>query len=337
MVDSCTILVNDVSGGSHNIIRVRQTLGGASDCLAATLYQRASEFAHLRNPLLPTLSASALPNADLEAPNPLCQSVLGTIIGMSRDGMKSREENIRLYNEGVLQDLLKISEVGGKGLGGKKAMKKLRKEEKDEKRMEKTVKRLEMRKEEREIKESKKEAKKLREAGGGIVVPATSARGVRDEVARQLFASNSSSKLDQDEGEEESRYSIVNSPNSKRTASNSAASTSKLAQEVLYVGSDDSSNEDEDDMSGDDGDVIIGGTGGDRLSGPKKVVASNSEDSSDEDEVSRQLMKFQEGNSAVAQTSAAKQQRKERSEAKTRFWNDKSGKETWDTIQLDSD
>ncbi|ORY67933.1 hypothetical protein BCR35DRAFT_294786 [Leucosporidium creatinivorum] len=289
---------NDVSGGSHNIIRVRQTLSGAYDVLAATLSHRVSHFEALHNSSTLPLNGSVLPNADIDAPTPLCQSILGAIIGMSRSGIRAREENVRLYDEGVLQALLEQSGAGGE-IGGtsKKALKKLRKEEREKKKRDKTVARLEMRQEEREAKQERKERKKKELEAGlapkagaststsaaastagddedpGFIIDVVGETPAGDPVARKLFPDASAAHDLADE--EESRYAIASPAPStsasaaykSRNAISDAVAKAKALEPIFVHGSDSDYSSDEGDH--DDEDVWIGGGTGDLLNGPK--------------------------------------------------------------------
>lgn len=193
--------MNDVSGGSHNILRVRQTLAGAFDVLSATLLHRVS---HFSSATLRPLSSDSLPNSDFtSSSNPREQSVLGSIIGMSKLGIKSRLANVALFDEGILQSLLVDKE---KTSGSKKAVKKLWKAEKESKKSMRTLARLEMRMKEREEKSARKVAKKA-----GIAVPGL-------EETRE------------EEPEDDSRYSA-------------APSRKSAPAPVVYVGSDSSEDE----------------------------------------------------------------------------------------------
>ncbi|GAA6043310.1 hypothetical protein JCM8097_001178 [Rhodosporidiobolus ruineniae] len=164
---------NDVSGGSHAIIRVRQTLAGGFDTLTATLLHRHSLLAAARSGAA-ALSAKALPNADdLEDSTGRRrrreeQSLLGSIIGMTSAGVEAREANVRLWEDGVLQTLLRRTDpnrgasggAGAEGAGSKKALKRARKEEREREKRERTVAKLERRMEEKEARRERKERKR---------------------------------------------------------------------------------------------------------------------------------------------------------------------------------
>ncbi|GAA5973474.1 hypothetical protein JCM11641_006482 [Rhodosporidiobolus odoratus] len=200
---------NDVSGGSHAIIRVRQTLAGGFDTLTATLLYRqsllstpsssassrsfrpASSFSS-SSAAAPSLSSTSLPNADSSAPSATQQSILGSIIGMTRAGVEARDANTRLHSDGVLQRLLKRSAAAGDGStgggseGGKKEQKRIRKEEKERKKKERTVARLERRMEEKEERRERKERKKRERILGkdGLAVAERKGEGEEGEVVK---------------------------------------------------------------------------------------------------------------------------------------------------------
>lgn len=219
---------------------------------------------------------------------------------MSRSGIRSREENVRLYDEGVLQSLLEQSGAGGE-IGGtsKKALKKLRKEEREKKKRYKTVARLEMRQEEREAKQERRERKKrdleaslAPKVGGtststsaaastagedddpGFIIDVVGETPSGDPVARKLFP-DASSADDDFADEEESRYAIASPAPStsasaaykSRNAISDAVAKAKALEPIFVHGSDSDYSSDEGDH--DDEDVWIGGATGDLLSGPK--------------------------------------------------------------------
>ncbi|KAK4700916.1 non-canonical poly(A) RNA polymerase PAPD5/7, partial [Phenoliferia sp. Uapishka_3] len=242
---------NDVSGGSHNIVRVRQTLAGAFDVLTATLLHRVSHFEASRNPNIEPLSGSSLPNADVDAPSPLCQSILGSVIGMARASIQSRERNIDLYNDGILQALIARSDQSLGAGTSKKALQRARKEAKEADQRDRTIARLGMRQDEREKKQARKELKK-RELEESLAPMADAPKPKVDKepsVARKLF-----------QEAEDSRYSIA----SGSTSIKGAAAKAKNAVFVHDSEEDDSSD------SHDDGDVEMGGGHGDTLVGSSK-------------------------------------------------------------------
>lgn len=316
---------NDVSGGSHNIVRVRQTLAGAFEVLSATLLQRVSVYA-----LIGTDKSSAralsllnLPSADPDARDPLCQSVLGSVIGMSRAGIRSRRDNVDLHSDGILQDLIERGPTKPLAGNQKRALQKLRKEEKEKGKQEKTIARLEQRALERTAKgnrkerrrleqlekstisaakrEAKKTAKKTKEgiqaqdnfvslgSGGGADAEIEDASDIEEgeieqrPLARTLFGNNKSTSTSTTN---DSRYSISASP------APNGKGRQKVVEEI-YIGSDSSDDEDDDEN---DDDVILGGNiGGDSLMSKSSMTMSNgqsltitssnsSEDSSSEEE-----------------------------------------------------
>ncbi|KAM0790556.1 hypothetical protein ACM66B_004425 [Microbotryomycetes sp. NB124-2] len=192
---------NDVSGGSHNILRVRQTLGGGFDCLAATLSHRVSHFQARQDRSVVPLSDECLPNAD-KARHPLSQSILGSIIGMSSAGLESRSANKELHDSGILQDLL--DKVQQKSLGGKsqvmsgKALKRAamsdqqrnKQDEKKERKKARTLARLERKKAKKEQRLKDKQA----------------ARGSRQN-SRDKGVNDSESDEDDKESDDEARVS----------------------------------------------------------------------------------------------------------------------------------
>ncbi|KAI5481873.1 DNA polymerase sigma subunit [Pseudohyphozyma bogoriensis] len=322
---------NDVSGGSHNILRVRQTLAGAFDLITATLYHRVSHFAARRNPSIIPLTSDALPNADPDAPSPLSQSILGSVIGMSRAAVTSREENVALHREGILQGLIEKSTIKA---GSKKALKRARKEEQDKAKRDRTIARLEMKKDEREQKDDKAAKKKAKRAkqkleklkAAGVALDDEEREGSPEvtSVARKLFQQD----------DEESRYSIGSQ------AQGGKAKASKSSTDVIFVhGSDSESGED--GGSGDDDDVVLGGNShGDRLTGgtsikgkakaapapsPKKKAQPTSSESSEDsgEEVVKQLML----KGAARVKAAIKDERQAKQEKRNAFWSAKGPKD----------
>ncbi|GAA5961950.1 hypothetical protein JCM8115_001624 [Rhodotorula mucilaginosa] len=190
---------NDVSGGSHAILRVRQTFAGGFDTLTSWLIVRESILASAANPSLVPLSAHALPNADSDPPNRESQSLLGGIIGLGKPDLDAREANARLYHDGVLQRLLKRTEEGAGGVEGglmsRKAQKRAYQETKERAKRERTIARLERRVEEKERKREKRAAKKASKSGSGsgsnspnVVVevqPLTKAGVIEDALAKE--------------------------------------------------------------------------------------------------------------------------------------------------------
>ncbi|GAA6061089.1 hypothetical protein JCM10212_006290 [Sporobolomyces blumeae] len=298
---------NDVSGGSHNIIRVRQTLAGGFDTLSATLLQRHSHLKSKRNSALVPLSSASLPNADSDPPSAGTRSLLGSIIGMPRADVEAREANVRLWRDGVLQNVLERTGDAVEGGGGsKKAMKRARKEERERQRREKTVAKLERRIEEKEKKalrkrERKKEGRTSRDEmdveRDEDVVPVVDPKAV--EEAKAAAASlkglagpdedsgytgrKTASRQDDDDGEEEeSRYSLGVPAISRKSRNPSPRPV------PVYTASssdDDDDAEDDDTRNGDedDGDVIVGGGGGDFVRFDSAQGSVVDEDEDDED------------------------------------------------------
>ncbi|GAA5832808.1 hypothetical protein JCM11251_005772 [Rhodosporidiobolus azoricus] len=190
---------NDVSGGSHAIIRVRQTFAGGFDTLTATLLHRHSLLSSRKTPSLLPLSAASLPNADSDPPSRTTQSLLGSIIGMTSAGVEARDANVMLWEDRVLQKLLRRtdpSKASGKKVEdptSKKALKKFRKEEKEREKRERTIARLERRQEEKELKRERKERKKRERIEGreaSTVVEVRPLVGETDVHAAQAAAAS---------------------------------------------------------------------------------------------------------------------------------------------------
>ncbi|KAK4052507.1 hypothetical protein OIV83_002309 [Microbotryomycetes sp. JL201] len=204
---------NDVSGGSHNILRVRQTLGGAFDCLAATLSHRVSHFQARKDRSVVPLSDEALPNAD-KARHPLSQSILGCIIGMSSAGIESRNANKELHDSGVLQDLLANDEI--KGSTSRSALKKLtmsdKVKDKKERKKARTLARLERKKRKREEKAQEKAEKQraMTTAGGKKKSSRQSSldKGARDEIDSEGEEVSEEDDDDDDDDDDELHASI---------------------------------------------------------------------------------------------------------------------------------
>ncbi|GAA5917840.1 hypothetical protein JCM8208_006382 [Rhodotorula glutinis] len=158
---------NDVSGGSHAIIRVRQTLSGGFDVLTASLCARQSLLASTSSSNLarvPVLSASALPNADSSTSlDPSQRSLLGSIVGLGAAERLSRRAHAQLHADGVLQRLLEREEGAFAPLSGK-ALKRARRDERAGERRDKTIARLERKVEEREKRTERKRERRKRKA-----------------------------------------------------------------------------------------------------------------------------------------------------------------------------
>lgn len=190
---------NDVSGGSHAILRVRQTFAGGFDTLTSWLIVRQSLLAAEDNPSLVPLSSAALPNADSDPPSAGSQSLLGGIIGLNKRDLESREANERLYDEGLLQDLLHKTE-GPDGVEvnmlGSKAQKRAYRKDRERAKREKTIARLERKVEDKEKRQEKKrarrQAKEAEEAAaaesgvkGVVVQPLARPGAIEDALAKE--------------------------------------------------------------------------------------------------------------------------------------------------------
>jgi hypothetical protein len=110
---------NDISVGSHNIIRVRQNLAGAHEVLTTSLY--------IRDALLvgrpPPYDSRLLPQASHDGErDERKHSLLGCIVSMDRQAVERREQLAGVLQSGVVEGgILKI-----KGSPGyRKAMRKL--------------------------------------------------------------------------------------------------------------------------------------------------------------------------------------------------------------------
>lgn len=230
---------------------------------------------------------------------------------MSRASIRARAENIRLYEDGVLQSLLgNTLEVGAAPTTSKKALKKARKEERERRKRDKTMARLEMRQGEREAKQERKERKKRelesrlapmsssmsREPSRDSADPPsfvidTVGAQAHDASAQKLHVGTPQATGD---AEEDSRYSI-GSPGA--TVVNAAAAykarstASSRAQTPLYVNSRNSDSDSSDDGH-DDGDVLLGGGSGDIIMGGKSAGDASSSEASDDqdDQVASQLV-----------------------------------------------
>ncbi|GAA5882466.1 hypothetical protein JCM3774_001129 [Rhodotorula dairenensis] len=198
---------NDVSGGSHAILRVRQTFAGGFDTLTSWLIVRESILAAEANPSLVPLTATALPNADSDPPDRASQSLLGGIIGLGKRDLDAREAHARLYADGVLQNLIRRTEGPDgveAGMMSRKAQKRAYQETKERQKRERTIARLERKVEEKERKREKRANKRLLRAtakagdasgtttpetgGGGVVVdvqPLTEASVIEDALAKE--------------------------------------------------------------------------------------------------------------------------------------------------------
>lgn len=181
---------NDVSGGSHAILRVRQTFAGGFDTLTSWLIVRESILAAEANPSLVPLTDAALPNADSDPPSRGSQSLLGGIIGLKKPDLDARDAHERLYNDGVLQKLIKRTEGANgveDGMMSRKAQKRAYQETKERAKRERTIARLERKVEEKEKKRAKREKKKeLKKGSAAAATTVGSESGVRALVVQPL-------------------------------------------------------------------------------------------------------------------------------------------------------
>ncbi|KAI8454294.1 hypothetical protein BY996DRAFT_7105089 [Phakopsora pachyrhizi] len=107
---------NDIAGGTHNILGVRSVFSGAFDLLSATLYYRhslqssrtvANHSSSTSRPLLSVPVPFGLDDVeDPESKDPISQSLLGEIMGVTKDLVDNRRKNLKLFYSGTLQRLL---------------------------------------------------------------------------------------------------------------------------------------------------------------------------------------------------------------------------------------
>ena len=272
---------NDVSGGSHNIIRVRQTFAGAFETLTATLFQRASVISSRRNPQAGApLSARSLPCADGGALDALRRSVLASVISMTRGDVARREANVALHEDGNVQDLL-LSPAPALLAAGQKPGKEARRAMKDAKRAkreEKTALRLAAKRDKREQRAQKREdrIKRATQANRQIAATLAGKTGgishnskepiVLDDDDLAALAGEGSPALG-DDNADESRYSVKSAPAKAKAKKGKKAAAAAVG--VIEVSSDDhhkldgngaieipsdsSSDDDDDDDDDDDG------------------------------------------------------------------------------------
>ncbi|EGG09918.1 uncharacterized protein MELLADRAFT_115680 [Melampsora larici-populina 98AG31] len=148
---------NDISGGSHNILGVRSVFSGAFDLLCATLYHRhslqmsradavSSRRLQTSRPLLavPKPNQANEEEAD-DIQDPMEQSLLGEIMGVTKELVQNRKKNYKLYYSGTIQRLLgrspppspnELSPTNNPGIS-KTEKRKMRKERKKGKQKEK--------------------------------------------------------------------------------------------------------------------------------------------------------------------------------------------------------
>lgn len=118
---------NDISSGSYNVLGVRAAFGGAFDLITATMYHRQSLLLSRATggsvrPLLsvpiPTSSGgsgASTPNhrrftEDGEIEDPLRQSLLGDIMGVTEDILEARERNLTLFAAGTVHKSLGLEQ-----------------------------------------------------------------------------------------------------------------------------------------------------------------------------------------------------------------------------------
>lgn len=142
---------------------MRQTFGGAFESLTATLAHRSSCFAAAAtNNQTSPLNGAYLPNADSRSDaDPLSQSILGAVVGMSAAGLQAREENVSLYEAGILQRMIGNS-APLEAAGGKRQKQRERKEAVEKEKQAKTAAKLERKRVEKEEKQQRKEEKRRR-------------------------------------------------------------------------------------------------------------------------------------------------------------------------------
>ncbi|MBW0470909.1 hypothetical protein O181_010624 [Austropuccinia psidii MF-1] len=104
---------NDISGGSHNILGVRSVFSGAFDLLTATLYHRhslqasrANAFNESFRPLLSVPTPNQTHDAQQVTKDPMAESLLGEIMGVTKELVETRKKNRSFFYSGTLQRLL---------------------------------------------------------------------------------------------------------------------------------------------------------------------------------------------------------------------------------------
>lgn len=122
---------NDISAGSFNILSVRAAFGGAYDLLTATLYHRQSLLLSraTNGAIRPHLSVPVPANSlndvasdggaasgrktrfteEGEIEDPLRQSLLGDIMGVTQDILAARQANLQLFASGKVQQSLETA------------------------------------------------------------------------------------------------------------------------------------------------------------------------------------------------------------------------------------
>lgn len=118
---------NDIASGSHNILSVRSVFSGAFDLLSATLYHRhsiqysrdeaESDDCHIR-PLLSVpvpkqqqqqqQEGKSAQDQSENPKDPMAESLLGEIMGVTKELVENRKKNLKLFYSGTLQRLLKL-------------------------------------------------------------------------------------------------------------------------------------------------------------------------------------------------------------------------------------
>lgn len=126
---------NDIAGGSHNILSVRSVFAGAFDLLSATLYHRHSlqssrdeVYGSSTRPLLSvpvpkqqqTTDGDDQPESAAVTKDPMTESLLGEIMGVTKELVDHRRKNLRLFRSGTLQRLLHLSPPPSPGSSLKK-------------------------------------------------------------------------------------------------------------------------------------------------------------------------------------------------------------------------
>ncbi|PLW17420.1 hypothetical protein PCANC_14647 [Puccinia coronata f. sp. avenae] len=112
---------NDIAGGSHNILSVRTVFSGAFDLLSATLYHRhsiqssrddAARDDLTTRPLLsvpvPKHEQDTSPGSPEKSKDPMAESLLGEIMGVTKELVENRKKNLKLFYSGTLQRLLQL-------------------------------------------------------------------------------------------------------------------------------------------------------------------------------------------------------------------------------------
>lgn len=232
----------------------------------------------------------------------MSQSLLGSVIGLSKHDADARDANVRLWEDGVLQRLLDRTDPNkGAGAGlSKKGMKKMQQEARDREKRERTIARLERKVEEKEKKslrrKEKKAARKAEKAaaeGGEVLTiqPLVDKSAIEDakakEAALEALAPHATAQDDDDDTSMgEGAGFVIDTTGSRSAALSddeesdsryllgvpSVATASTSSRNVYTHVTDDSSASD--DEHGSDGDVVLGGFGGDFVRHDGSVQAS---------------------------------------------------------------